>query len=43
LVLGYSVKSLGIAKDLGFGDFVLNCKNINSNTDLLNKFKELGV
>ena len=41
LVLGYSVKSIGIAKDL-FGDsehYVLPVQNLNSNDDLTQAFK----
>lgn len=42
LALGYSIKSRGIAKDLGFGDsLVADCKNLKTDTQLVQAFETL--
>ena len=39
LALGYSIKSEGIAKDLGLSQkLVVNCVNFNTDTDILDSF-----
>lgn len=43
LVVGYSVKSKGIAKDLGLDDYVLDYKTLKSKNDLVDKFKMLDI
>lgn len=40
IALGYSIKSLGIAKDLGLSEYVVDTKHITKNS-LLNTFKVL--
>ena len=39
IALGYSIKSRGIAKDLGLEEFVVDCKNIRGKRTLLEIFK----
>ena len=42
LALGYSVKSVGIARDLAIGeDYVLDCKNLANEYEMVEKFKIL--
>jgi len=41
LVVGYSMKSTGIAQDLGLSEYVLQMKDIRDDTDIMNKFKKL--
>ena len=42
IALGYSVKAKGIAKDIGVPDYtVVNSKNLNSKTELLDVFMKL--
>ncbi len=42
LALGYSIKSRGIAKDLGLdSDLVINCKSLTDESQLTNSFKLL--
>ncbi len=41
LVLGYSVKSRGIARDLGVGEYVLGVADITGANDVLNAFAAL--
>ena len=42
IALGYSVKAKGIAKDIGVPDYtVVNSKNLNSKTELLDAFMKL--
>ena len=41
LAVGYSVKSQGIAKDLGLGEYVAEAKNITDDTRLLAAFKSM--
>lgn len=42
LALGYSVKSVGIARDLAIGeDYVLDCKNLADDYEMVEKFKIL--
>lgn len=44
MVLGYSVKSIGIAKDLfGYSKLVLDKSEISTATNLIEKFKELDA
>jgi colanic acid/amylovoran biosynthesis protein len=41
LAIGYSVKSWGIASDLGMSDYVVDIQSIHSSTDLLKPFFRL--
>lgn len=41
LVLGYSIKSKGIAKDLGMSEHVISVKNILNTDDIISCFKTL--
>lgn len=41
MVIGYSVKSKGIAKDLGLEDFVLPIQNFNDNFCMISMFRDL--
>lgn len=41
LVMGYSTKSKGIAKDIGQLDHVLDYRTLETEFDLVNKFKEM--
>ncbi|MDL2297788.1 polysaccharide pyruvyl transferase family protein [Synergistaceae bacterium OttesenSCG-928-D05] len=42
LALGYSVKAVGIAKDIGLDDYlVLDSKHLNTDYDILNSFKKM--
>ncbi len=41
LVAGYSMKSSGIAMDLGMSEYVVQIKDIRKDTDLSNTFKKL--
>ena len=40
IALGYSIKSRGIAKDLGLEDYIVDSKQIRIKGDLLDKFKK---
>ena len=41
MVIGYSVKSRGIAKDLGLEDFVLPIEELNDDYRMVSMFKNL--
>ena len=41
LVMGYSMKSAGIARDLGLSEYVLPVKELRDDTDIINAFKKL--
>ena len=41
VVIGYSIKSLGIAKDLGMDNFIVNVTRIDSNDYFINLFQNI--